>query len=644
MTYTGYEAPVQIPNLDVYDTTMMRMYLQEAKNQYEQGKEEMKDFMKMYNDFYSPVPGATEAYNNMTIGGARNMINQMLANGIDPYKSPEARAAISRYIASVPAGRLNQMRQWAENAKEYKAMEAKMKADGTWGNDDFQRAMLGGKLLEEWDPNTPFTANSPYKFKSLYELALPQFQKYGKTENLGPGSRPFTKKMGVSDASKSAATEATIKEIDASPYAAFYRDQARNDVLQRVAASGRNITPEQLEQLTDAQYRQNVLDVMNSYLQPQEVDDNIALTVWKQQQEAAEHAKNRQLQRDLANAKDKPQPTDRTPLSRQIIDSSNLKILNTFRKEQNDRITQFVNKAIEWRKNNPTENGKKQKSPEEAKQWWEKALQDPVKYKLIDKKGNFTNTAKTWFNRTGIDLRKQSTIHDLLPKNAGSRSLSIAADKMYNKYINYDVSSPKLQNYLNKVYTQTDLLTTPLGETGQVRITYSSDRNLHFTPIRRIKVSGGSKLITNIQNNFERYLQNNKIQLLHRDNNLGVAGIPKRGGKNSIDVFGNNDMRMEDFENFCNSYGYDKDTALRALGLSVYDSENNKWETIDEKKGKYKNFGKRSYVRVPMTRTLFTSNADSYETTPFDEEWENVLFGGGEAAKSAITVEENSLR
>lgn len=32
MTYTGYEAPVQIPNLDVYDTTMMRMYLQEAKN------------------------------------------------------------------------------------------------------------------------------------------------------------------------------------------------------------------------------------------------------------------------------------------------------------------------------------------------------------------------------------------------------------------------------------------------------------------------------------------------------------------------------------------------------------------------------------------------------------------------------------
>ena len=46
----------------------------------------------------------------MTVGGARRMIDQMLANGIDPYKSPEARAAISRYIASVPTGTLNAMK------------------------------------------------------------------------------------------------------------------------------------------------------------------------------------------------------------------------------------------------------------------------------------------------------------------------------------------------------------------------------------------------------------------------------------------------------------------------------------------------------------------------------------------------------
>ena len=44
----------------------------------------------------------------------------MLANGIDPYKSPEARAAISRYIASVPTWRLNEMKRSAENAALYK--------------------------------------------------------------------------------------------------------------------------------------------------------------------------------------------------------------------------------------------------------------------------------------------------------------------------------------------------------------------------------------------------------------------------------------------------------------------------------------------------------------------------------------------
>ena len=155
--------------------------------------------MKLYGDFYSDIPGATEAYNNMTIGGARDMINQMLANGIDPYKSPEARAAISRYIASRDTATLNRYKRDAENAKAYKAAEAKMKANGTWGSDDFQRAMLGGKLLEEWDPNKPFTATAPYEYRSLYDLALPQFAKFGKTEDLGPGSRPFYRKYGISE-------------------------------------------------------------------------------------------------------------------------------------------------------------------------------------------------------------------------------------------------------------------------------------------------------------------------------------------------------------------------------------------------------------------------------------------------------------
>lgn len=132
MGYMGLETPIEMPSMGIYNTDLMKMYIAGVKDQYEKGQEEMKDFMKTYGDFYSPIAGDTQTYNNMTVGGARDMINQMLANGIDPYKSPEARAAISRYIASRPTGILNAMKQNAENMKLYNQAKAKAIADGKW--------------------------------------------------------------------------------------------------------------------------------------------------------------------------------------------------------------------------------------------------------------------------------------------------------------------------------------------------------------------------------------------------------------------------------------------------------------------------------------------------------------------------------
>ena len=75
MGYMGLETPIEMPSMGIYNTDLMKMYIAGVKDQYEKGQEEMKDFMKAYGDFYSDIPGATEAYNNMTIGGARDMIN-----------------------------------------------------------------------------------------------------------------------------------------------------------------------------------------------------------------------------------------------------------------------------------------------------------------------------------------------------------------------------------------------------------------------------------------------------------------------------------------------------------------------------------------------------------------------------------------
>lgn len=668
----GYETPVAMPSMGVYNTDLMKMYIAGVKDQYEKGREEMKDFMKLYGDFYSPIVGDTETYNNMTIGGARDMINQMMAAGIDPYKSPEARAAISRYIASVPTGTLNAIKQNAENKKLYDRAVAEATAKGIYNPEMEQMELerLGLNDFKTVDPNgnvRTWDRLAPIQGKTLYELALPQFQKYGKTEDLGPGSRPFYRKKGVSEDSKNAATEATVREMDATPYGKFFRKRAEDEVMRRAQAEGMNLTPDQVSKLTDVQYRKNILDEMNSYLQPTEELDQAGLTMWKQQQENIQHALNRAAANKRAElaaaAKNTPKnPTDeRTPLSQQIIRSSNTRAAQT----ENEAIltaadkwlTDFANKAVQWRSKHIEKGGI---SVAGAQKWWQNALNDPQKYGLKDGNGNWTNTAKTWFTRTGVDPQKFDKIlagedssimdqYNLSKTFAGKKSneigpnqLRIAADKSYNRYINYKVESKQLRNYLNDVFTQSSGQVTPTGEFEKA-IVFNSNSGVHYTPVRRIRITGGGLLLKKIQKDFDRYLQTSGIKLYKRDTQIGVAGIPKSSGSSSIDIFGKAEMSKKDFDAFLKQYGYDEKTAMESLGLSITRVTNNKTEAVSAKKNTYKPLGKLDYVQVPLTRTVLNSPSPSYENTPFDEEWEKIIAGTSGVTKMANTIEENSL-
>ena len=632
----GYETPVEMPSMGIYNTDLMKMYIAGVKDQYEKGQEEMKDFMKLYGDFYSDIPGATEAYNNMTIVGARDMINQMLANGIDPYKSPEARAAISRYIASVPTSALNIMKRSAENAKAYKQMEAKMKANGTWGSDDFQRAMLGGKLLDEWDPNTPFTATSPYEYKSLYELALPQFAKFGKTEDLGPGSRPFYRKYGISDPNIASAIEGTVASGDSSAYGKYYRDQARNAVMQKAAADGMTLTPDQLDKLTELQYRQNIRDVMTDYLQPEEKPDNVGLTMWKEQMDAQQHALNRATQLNIAQmrANNNPTSNDRTPLSRQIIESSNVKsaatTLKNFRQHIDDpEMMKFVGmsrQAVE-KMNNKT----------------------LLKEGLKDRHGQWTAKATALFK-----ILDANTLNDKKFIGGGNpNERRNKANKIYSQWVAYDMTgSPELSNRMSQILSGNSDKVQPAGEYGKVYAANSSDRNFTPTGIRRTKLLGSSNMLSKWEIAWAKYLKNNPVQMFKHDPYVNVAGVPKASGKSSIDVFGNFDIDYSYFENFCKFMGVNDNKQRiklrQMLGLQVYNATNQFTETKTTVKNSKdtevpNKLGKKMYVRVPMTRTILPNASGSYENTPFDLAYEKLFFGQSEASKAAEEIEEYSL-
>lgn len=274
MAFMGYETPVEVPSMGIYNTDLMKMYIAGVKDQYEKGQEEMKDFMKLYGDFYSPIAGDTQRYNDMTVGGARRMIDQMLANGIDPYKSPEARAAISRYIASVPTGTLNAMKQNAENRKAYDQAVAQARLSGKYdpeyeawalkqaGLDNFSTIGPNGEVMV-WDRLAPEIASD------MTTVATPYFDKFKKDEKLKSDITGYTK-WGVSDENQKQAIDSAVEHLGDTSWGRYKIAQANE---QAAAILGPTSTAEERNALANKLIRDQVHGVATQYFQPKyEVD------------------------------------------------------------------------------------------------------------------------------------------------------------------------------------------------------------------------------------------------------------------------------------------------------------------------------------------------------------------------------------
>lgn len=164
----AYDQWAQMPVKDLYDTQVMAMAINAAKDMYDKGEQRMKDFYKEYGDFMSPIQKDMDWYNQNVTGRVRDVINNMYANGIDPLRSAEGRAAVAQLIYSMPTGDIAKVRQSAEAAKEYIKNRGTMQAKGLW-NPDYERAVLNGGSLEDWDTmkGGVWTRTAPSEYQDL---------------------------------------------------------------------------------------------------------------------------------------------------------------------------------------------------------------------------------------------------------------------------------------------------------------------------------------------------------------------------------------------------------------------------------------------------------------------------------------------
>lgn len=140
-----YDQALQLPTVDLYDTQMMAMALNAAKDMYERGEQQIKDFQKAYGDFLTPITADQNWWNQNVTGKVRDTINSIYARGGDPLRNARDRAQLSMMINNMPYGDMAFKRQRAENAKEYYKNMATLRMNDKY-NKDFSM------FLQE-DPN-----------------------------------------------------------------------------------------------------------------------------------------------------------------------------------------------------------------------------------------------------------------------------------------------------------------------------------------------------------------------------------------------------------------------------------------------------------------------------------------------------------
>lgn len=174
MQILGLERAAQYQPMQIFDPTTAAMvlsaqkdYYNAVKGAYDEGRQNIADFYKTYGDFMSPIQKDMEWYDKNVTGKVRDTINNLYANGIDPLRSAEGRAAVAQLIYNMPTGDIAKLRQSAETAKNY----LNSIDDNT--NPELEKFL--GRDLSSWStlgddetlPSGVWSANKASKFQDI---------------------------------------------------------------------------------------------------------------------------------------------------------------------------------------------------------------------------------------------------------------------------------------------------------------------------------------------------------------------------------------------------------------------------------------------------------------------------------------------
>ena len=258
MTY-AYDDYVQMPTKDLYDTAVMKMAIEAAKDMYDKGEAQMENFYKTYGDFMSPFAKDMEWYGG-EMKRIRDVVNDAYARGIDLFKSPEGRMIVSQLSHSIDPMQYNMARANAKMGYAYLDALQEAKKNGTY-DPVYENWMLnqegGPGSFEDFSTAKKgmWTVPGPSKYQDPSALVSPLFENM-KDDYID--TKDGYDYSGVSRDRRALVLQANIGALLKTPNGRYLYELSKAKAEQRL---GR--TPTETEALS--QYENDLLDASNRF-------------------------------------------------------------------------------------------------------------------------------------------------------------------------------------------------------------------------------------------------------------------------------------------------------------------------------------------------------------------------------------------
>ena len=634
---------VQLPTKDLYDSQIMMASIGAAKDMYDRGVQEIKDYNKNYSDFYSPIGKDMDWYNKNIIQNSKDYINQLYDNGMDPTRTAEGRAAFLKFSNSIPSGKINELKQSAASAEQYLKSVAESQSKNLY-NPDYERYIMGGKTLEGWDTSKDgmWNRQSPAEFQNIHDLTGNWFDKNKphtltkeQVEQFGIKYDPRNDYTGIAPEELYGTIKGNQAQFIGGQRGQYEMELAKQQLLN----SGiQNPTQDQInKQLADNIYTANYQYVQRPIITPNEYAKSNYEFGHQLQLENIKYQHQRKLVQDEATAGgigltpwtqraiyNTQQIANRAIAGAENIKSNISRIANYW---QN-----FKTRAASIKDKN--DRAKWMKSADEHLNWWKEAYNDPYnkKYGLV----NYNDLTKTYIPTTRL-----SDAYNYSDNVTGTGpGLKNAWDRHYYTYAYRPVGGTEEHQNVMNILAGSDKPVRNLSMTNAHLPVDLSSPGLQYTPYRRKSVYPTGNLKSgSLTNTFAKYMSSMGGTGYLVNNNVGVAGIP--GSKThdfQLDVYGKVTVDkdwMDKYFEYANINEDDvKSKMLDDLGIVAYD-ENSK-----PKRGKDK-YETSTYYQIPVTRTI--ENKGGYEFSEIDSKIDKGMFGSGEASKLAPNSQNASV-